>query len=198
MVPALHMLLTVGMSLLMIAKIAPYKTDRYLFAFYPIAIIIVVYAFAEIIENSPSNAVRRSAVGMLLAGVVTALGLSYAETGVNYLYKGYTEKLEIVDAVEAEYGLFITKTDHRIVTNELSWLFMQQKEILPYKYSDKEFILGDLVKEKDQNKYILYLDKDLGEKNIEKVVDQTLEALEFHNSKQLLETDRAFVYSISK
>lgn len=77
--------------LILMAKIAPYQEDRYIFNVFPQIVLIVVFIFKKLLT------VLRGSHRLEIFGVVVLLiftGMGYLSSGVNYLYKGTAEKLQ--------------------------------------------------------------------------------------------------------
>lgn len=78
---------------LALAKIAPFREDRYLFNVLPMAAVAAVYLSGRVWEG------RRTGLplALTLAALLLAMAAGYLTTGVNYLYRGTESKLATAD-----------------------------------------------------------------------------------------------------
>lgn len=108
---------TVGYTLL-VARIAPYQTDRYYMCIHPLAALLVIVAIYHVVKLL----IRKQTVAYIamLIFTVAMLGLSHRDQNVNYLYSG---RKDYVAAMSAYEGYPVVVTNEATYDGALDWCF---------------------------------------------------------------------------
>lgn len=80
--------------LFLIAKIAPFKEDRYIFNIFPLIILVLVYIAKRLLSGLKDS--RRPGMIALFA-MLALIAVGYISPGVRYLYEGTNKKFAVAD-----------------------------------------------------------------------------------------------------
>lgn len=110
------MLFMTACYFVLISKIAPYLTDRYVFGIYPVIVMIVVFMLYEMLHYWCSEKISFS-IMLILASVTTLLGVS--GKNVQYLYPEYKDNVSIIQKYEGDTCVYVTTDWYMMVQNAL-------------------------------------------------------------------------------
>lgn len=184
------MTLSVIMFTLLIAKIAPFQTDRYVFCVFPIVYILIM-TFLYIIERL---FFRKSIMNnIILIIVIFVINLtSFSAFGVEYLYLDHENRQEFVEANRNIPCMFVYEYE----SCDIYFDYLELKE-----YASTRYIREDNLDNLNQNGYSNYNELIFVEKNFEpnivvkKVLDQNKEL----NHYELIYTSEgSAVYKLTK
>lgn len=88
----------------LISKIAPYREDRYIFNIFPMVMLMTVYAAHKLLSRLPGG--RTCGMAALFV-MLAVMAFGYISPGVNYLYKGTQEKIDIANLYADLPALYI-------------------------------------------------------------------------------------------
>lgn len=181
--------------LILMAKIAPYQEDRYIFNVFPQIILIVVYIFRKLLI------VLRSSHRLEIFGVIVLLiftGTGYLSSGVNYLYKGTEKKLQTASNY-SDLPIFYINYGSNYRACADSVYFAQAR----YTYPAREENIGgfsaalDELKtrgEIDTQRCLVYIDLNCPDTN--DIIKQIQEELKSGEAHWLFDTEYSAVYII--
>lgn len=86
-----HILFAAFFYVIFMAKIAPYREDRYIFPVFPLFVLLVVTLIKKLVSGMP-----RHITNIAVAVMVVCMLAGLFSPGVNYLYRGTEDKLERV------------------------------------------------------------------------------------------------------
>ncbi len=133
--------------LLLISRIAPYRTDRYYFCIYPFFVLPVLYS----LYKSGSLVLPKKLLAVIFLGVLALqLGNSLHEQNINYLFEGSKKRQEILSNY-AKYPAIIVPEKSRRWTIA-SYLYEFEKFPVVYGCSTLEGLKN--VKKKGGTKYL--------------------------------------------
>ena len=101
---------------MLISKIAPYLSDRYLFGIYPVIVLVACFMFYEMMHYWFSN---KLAFYVML--ILVCLNSIYGVSGkhVQYLYPEYKNHVDIIREYEGDTCLYVTTDWYMMVQNAL-------------------------------------------------------------------------------
>lgn len=179
------------MNLIMIAKIAPYQSDRYILNIQ--AVIVMLFISFVIIL---CKWIGKNKVGIfVLLMMIFITILSYFVSGVGYLYKGVNEKLETANLYSDLPVILVTYKNARFTSCNEALYFQNGQMVYPI---DENGIcnIDDVLQEIDAAAFILYVDKSYDN------VDDKLQAVKNNvgtdKSKWIYSTNVSAVYMIER
>ncbi len=181
------------LCLLSVTKIAPYKSDRYIFNIFPFIVLCIVYLFESLFLTIQLKKPIVAAFCILCAVFIV---LGYKTVGVKYLYPGTVGKIEKVCSAEKAPQIAVFADDCgnnlRMYNAKLSYYWRMGGPV----YATKEKGLESLEKDCPQaDRYIVYIDHDLSaEKILKNIMDQT----EMSKQKKLFKDNYADAWLITK
>lgn len=196
-VEGLYMLLTaaaVVLYVLLIAKIAPYREDRYIFNVYPASVLIFVFMAKASVERLENSSFWKKTV-LVFMGMLCLSG--YISLGVNYLYRGTGEKLEIMGDISA-YPFFYVSENRRYRVAGDSAFLARAEYVYPVKPEDISSIpnalevLEQQTGNSDFKEYVVYIDSEVEES--EEALKAAAEMLGTKILEPLLDTEYSKVY----
>ncbi len=186
------LLVTMILDIIVISKIAPYQSDRYIFNIQPIAILIIVIV-GSILCEWISKRYDIKILCMIVMSLITIYG--YSATGVGYLYKGGNERLEIANSFAELPIILLTYNNARFTSCNDAFYFQNGQNVYPI----DEKGIGELYKVLDEveaSSFILHVDKSYDS------VDDQLAAVKNNvgaiKSKWIYSTNSSAVYLIER
>ena len=186
------LLVTMILDIIVISKIAPYQSDRYIFNIQPIAILIIVIV-GSILCEWISKRYDIKILCMIVMSLITIYG--YSATGVGYLYKGGNERLEIANSFAELPIILLTYNNARFTSCNDAFYFQNGQNVYPI----DEKGIGELYKVLDEveaSSFILHVDKSYDS------VDDQLAAVKNNvgaiKSKWIYSTNSSAVYLIDR
>ena len=191
----IQILFAVLFYMILMAKIAPYQEDRYIFNVFPQIILIVVYIFKKLFT------VLRSGHRLEIFGVIVLLiftGVGYLSTGVNYLYKGTEEKLQTTSNYSNLPIFYINYGSNYRACAESVYFAKAQ-----FTYPAREENIGGFSAALDELKIrgeidtvncLVYID--LGCSDTNGIIKQVQEELKSGKARWLFDTEYSAVYII--
>lgn len=185
----------VALYVFLIAKIAPYREDRYIFNVYPAAVLVFVFMAKAAAENLGNTLFWKKAV-LILMGVLCLSG--YIFPGVNYLYRGTGEKLEIVGNLSSYPVFYVSENRRYRVAGDSAFLARAEYvyPINPKEISNIQEAIEQLKKEKnivlDLEKYVVYMDVEI--ENFNDILDEIKAELGTEYVTKLFDTEYSSVY----
>lgn len=190
----IQILLAVLFYLILMAKIAPYQEDRYIFNVFPPIILIVVYIFRKLLTVFRSR--RLEIFGVIVLLIFTGVG--YLAPGVNYLYKGTEKKLQTA-SIYSDLPVFYINygSNYRACAESVYFVNAQ------YTYPVQEENAGGLSEalnelktrgEIDTLRCLVYID--LSCSDINGIIKQIQEELKSGEARWLFNTEYSAVYII--
>ena len=172
-----------------IALVAPYQVDRYIFCIYPFALLVMFSFLGRLLKT-----LKFSAAGVCIALSVAAgamLVQEYRTAGVNYLYLGEAQNLETAAAYGDLDCVYISRYDYLITADIL--------EVANYKkirrIHENEISKLYRILEPGTTEVIVYVDKD-SYNRIEKMEASLISGSKLNWWEILFETSTCRVYRI--
>ena len=190
-----QMLLAALFYIVLMAKIAPYQEDRYIFNIFPQIMLIVVYIFRKLFIMLRSS--RRAEIfGVIILLIFTGVG--YISSGINYLYKGTEEKLQTASAYSDLPVFYINYgSTYRACADSIYFVKAQ------YTYPARIENIGEFSEalyeletreEADTSRCLIYID--LNTVDIDAVISRIKEELKMNEARWLFDTQYSAVYII--
>lgn len=186
------LLVTMILDIIVISKIVPYQSDRYIFNIQLIAILIIVIV-GSILCEWISKRYDIKILCMIVMSLITIYG--YSATGVGYLYKGGNERLEIANSFAELPIILLTYNNARFTSCNDAFYFQNGQNVYPI----DEKGIGELYKVLDEveaSSFILHVDKSYDS------VDNQLAAVKNNvgaiKSKWIYSTNSSAVYLIER
>lgn len=156
------------LSIIVIAKISPYKELRYLYGILPVLSILIVLGLHSFIGTVIKNKKVGIAILSVIIAIVSIYGLAIQEP--EHLYKGYDNYLKIAEENKEKPFVYIGTG----VFNHIQSMpeFMTYKESLILQDTQLEY-LKDNEELLNTNEFILSIKKYIG--NREGILNQVLE-----------------------
>lgn len=149
------LLIAVILDFAMIAKIAPYRTDRYIFNLYALVILEITAAGKACCGRIPKQAAIKTGCAAVML-FLTVHG--YFTEGVGYLYKGTEEKLQIAGSYADLPVVLLTDHNRRYVSCGAAFYFLHGQDVYPIEEEGIEE-LGKALKEVSVSSFLLYVDR---------------------------------------
>lgn len=173
--------------LAVIAKIAPYQVDRYIFGIYPPFLLLVFFLLYRSIRYWCAPAV--SLVLMLLISIgLAAFGVNGKH--VQYIYADHKDNVRIMEEHAGEVCLYITWDYYKLVGNALELEYMGSVHAdVPDRIEELPSMVDPAI-----DKMIVYVDEDFDQ---EEILGRVCESLGFSTWEPLFES-RCFAYEVRK
>lgn len=149
------LLVTIILDILVISKIAPYQSDRYIFNIQPIAILIVV-VMGSILCGWISKRYDLKILCIIVMSLITISG--YFVTGVGYLYKGGNERIEIANSYADLPIILLTYNNARFTSCNDAFYFQNGQNVYPIDEKGIDEIYK-VLDEVQASSFILHIDK---------------------------------------
>lgn len=188
----IQMLFAVVFYMLLMAKIAPYQEDRYIFNIFPLIMLVVVYVARKL--SVALRCSRRSEIFMVaVLFVFTVVG--YMSSGVNYLYKGTEEKLQTASTY-SDLPVFYINYGSTYRACADSVYFAKACYTYPTREENIDGISEAVseLEETDLSRFLVYID--LNCQDISAVIGRIEEELGTGRSRWLFDTEYSAVYII--
>lgn len=126
----LQMIIVVILFICTITKIVPYKVDRYYMCIFPILITCIVYIILNSLYSILSKFKKGQTILSILALCIVCISIlmGYSAQKVDYIYKDYEERRQIIYQYK-ELPVIVLNKDY-YNDSSLKWIF----ELLEYKY----------------------------------------------------------------
>lgn len=180
------------LDIAVIAKISPYRSDRYILNIYPIAILVLVVFVINLCEWIT----KKQGVKLLCFIVMLVITIDgYFGAGVGYLYKGTGEKLEIAKSYADLPVILLTENNARFTSCNEAIYFQDGQKVYP---TDESGIAGINVAldEVGEGSFILYVDKYYDD--VDSRLNAVKENVNADNSKWIYSTNKCAVYLIER
>ena len=188
--------LAAGLYLALVAKIAPYREDRYILNIYPMVMLTLVWITKLIFQRNLNRAHGKWIAAIVLCCVVLT-GNVYP--GVNYLYKESGEKLEIADQYAHLPAFYVTKGNNRYRAAGDSYFLARAKHVYPLK-EDGIFAVSDaldaLEKENGESYSQFFVYVDMAFENEEEILGKMEQELGAESAQKLFETEYTTAYLV--
>ena len=148
------------LSILVIAKISPYKELRYLYGLLPALSILIILGLSSIVNTTIKNRKIGMAILVVIISIVSIYGLATKEP--EHLYKGYSNYLKIAEENSEDPFVYIGSG----VFNHIQSMpeFMTYKESLILQETQLEY-LKDNEELTNSNEFILSIKKYIGNRD---------------------------------
>ena len=162
------------LSILVIAKISPYKELRYLYGLLPALSILITLGLSSIVNTTIKNRKIGMAILVVIISIASIYGLATKEP--EHLYKGYSNYLKIAEENSEDPFVYIGSG----VFNHIQSMpeFMTYKESLILQETQLEY-LKDNEELTNSNEFILSIKKYIG--NRDKILQQVLDYTGYKN-----------------
>lgn len=163
------------MYFLVVAKIAPYITDRYIAPIYPSLILMFIYILKYVLDLYGNKKVTSIATCLIsLAILVTG----FSTKNVDYLYKGYNKTLAIAQNYSNNRCLVFNSASWKIIHNSLEFGSFDNVYITNPDYS--KYISDDYIN--NSNGMVLYIEHS---KNKDEALNYAKKITNLNNYKYL-------------
>lgn len=171
---------------MVIALIAPFQVDRYIFVLYPIAAVMVLYMIQRLLHII---LVPEKMIVFFLLLLVQLF--SYGEMKkIQYIYPEEKENLQIVEKHQQDDCIYISDQRYLITADIIE--LINYNAVRKINSADLQSVREFLRPGK--NEVIMYMDKELGEKkNIQSELERNVQIGEY---RYLFETDKCYVYQV--
>lgn len=188
--------LAAGLYLALVAKIAPYREDRYILNIYPMVMLTLVWITKLIFQRNLNRAHGKWIAAIVLCCVVLT-GNVYP--GVNYLYKESGKKLETADQYAHLPAFYVTKDNNRYRAAGDSYFLARAKHVYPLK-EDGIFAVSDaldaLEKENGESYSQFFVYVDMTFENEEEILGKMEQELGAESAQKLFETEYTTAYLV--
>lgn len=171
---------------LVVAKVSPYQTDRYVFSVYPVIMFLIIYFLKTLLELCGFHKIFAVGVIVLIFGVLSMKGI----TGkfINYIYSEGEINVEISKKYAGSDCIYISGDYYKLVGNALELKNMERVHTLvPWKL-EKITTLIDSSK----SHIIVYLDEGLKQ---DETIQRLLDLTGFEQYEELFQS-RCFAYCL--
>lgn len=155
-------MLTVAVAgyLMLVSKIAPYQTDRYVMPVAPYILLIIISVLYKLMQKCFGKE-KHIRIGICIAAIFSVfLILEQARLGVFYTYKDTKAYVDIAKTYQKSPALYVY---------DVPWMTLPNVEELKhyrdYKFA-KEENLGQVLRQSPEKKFVLYISKSLDNKKI--------------------------------
>lgn len=177
-------------DLLIVGRISPYKTDRYLFNIMPfiilLSVLLTLYIAKYVYSIKIINIILVSVIAVFVVG-------SYSTTGVNYLYTGNDQKFEIINEKVADPIVLITDNNRRYISNCASIYFQNGQKVYSTDQLGIELILEALTLVEHNNEFLIFIDPKLSE---DEILGRIVEMTQAVNTELLFRCEGGNVYCV--
>lgn len=177
---------TTMLYVLVVAKVSPYQTDRYVFSVYPVIMFLIIYFLKTLLELCGFHKIFAVGVIVLIFGVLSMKGI----TGkfINYIYSEGEINVEISKKYAGSDCIYISGDYYKLVGNALELKNMERVHTLvPWKL-EKITTLIDSSK----SHIIVYLDEGLKQ---DETIQRLLDLTGFEQYEELFQS-RCFAYCL--
>lgn len=181
------------MYVLLVAKIAPYQSVRYVYPVFPVIVLSIVMAMVFCLEGVPRREIWTLAV---MAGMCLMILLIYRQNGVEYLYRDTAQKLELSDQYAGFPSVLLTHKNRRKTSNYESMFFLRRQKVYPI---DADGIdgLDRALEEVNGNAFILHIDR-CYKKDVDAMLERVKKVTGAVSSRWLFDTSKCRVYLIER
>lgn len=139
-----HMVFAVLFDAIVVAIVAPHRSDRYIFNLLPAVVLVISFALKVFIEKIFEG--RTRIIASVIAGIValTVVIWGYETRGVNYLYKEYAETKSILKEYTDRPALLVTYKNKRYASCTSSYFLKDFPKTFVIKDGDYSH-LGEAV-----------------------------------------------------
>lgn len=171
---------------LVMALIAPYQVDRYIFVLYPIAAVIVLYVIQKLLHTI---LVPEKTIAFFL--LLFTLFFSFGEIEkIQYIYPEEKKNLQIVEQHQQEDCIYVSDEGYLITADIIE--LINYSAVRKINSADLQFVREFLRPGKDE--VMMYIDKELGEKkSIQSELGRNEQVGKY---EYLFETDKCYVYHV--
>lgn len=187
-----HIIVTVGAYLFVIAKISPYRSDRYIFNIFPLIVLAYIFIIFSVICKLKHQTIINSIITIMLLFTVF---IGYRDGKVGYLYTGTEKKMEIINEYEDVPAVVITNNNTRIVSCDNSIYFKDISYIYPTDLQGINDLSTVFTSDYGNGQYLLFIDKTLPE--VKSVVSQVADSSKAMSWECILKTGTCDVYIIN-
>lgn len=179
--------------ILLVAKIAPYRIDRYVFNVYPILTLIAVYVGKKLCSGLKG---RRTVISVMAGIMFFLILVGYWSPGVNYLYKWTEEKLQTAEDHSHLPAFYVTYANSRYRVCGDSFYLSKAQHIYPVKEEGIQGLSDTLAElgEPEASQFLIYIDQDFPDG--EAVLEAVKEELGVQGERQLFRTEYSTVYVV--
>lgn len=184
--------ITTILDIIIIAKIAPYQSDRYIFNIQPVAILVIV-----VLGNTLCEWISKRSDLKILCMIVMLLTIIYGyfTTGVGYLYRGGNERLKVANSYVELPIILLTYNNARFTSCNDAFYFQNGQNVYPIDEKGIDEIYK-VLDEVHASSFILHVDKSYDS------VDNQLAAVKDNvgaiRSKWIYSTNSSAVYFIER
>lgn len=189
----LQMVIATALYVFLIAKIAPYREDRYIFNVYPIIVLAVAYMGKKIFIGANADLFWS---GVVIGGMLLTAAAGYITPGVNYLFKGTNWEMEVAESYSHLPTFYITETNSRYRVCGDSVYLSKAQHIYPIKedgIDGTKNALEEIEMEK-ASQFLVYID--LSFQDMEEVLEKVMRELDCSQVEQLYKTEYSIAYVI--
>lgn len=180
------------LDILVIAKIAPFRTNRYIFNMYPIMVLLLVIIMNSMCEWITQKNIMK--IGCFAVIVTTTLS-GYFLTGVDYLYEGTSKNIDISNSYSDLPVIFLTNNNRSYTSCSDAFYFQNGQSVYPI---DETGIadVNNALETVDAKSFILYIDRTYADVGVQlNAVKSNVNALQ---SEYLYTTHVCDVYLITR
>ena len=181
-------------SFVIICRISPFRSVRYIMFFFPIIAITSIWLMDNLIELIVKNKNIRIGILVFLACVISILGL--ITNKVNYLYIGYNDYLKIANDNSETRFVLICSTSYVHINDLLEFMTYKESIIID---PDKLEQLRNNEELKQEDEFILSIKNWAGD--VDEILKDVLEYTGYSDYELLLNTGNSAncsVYKITK
>ena len=187
-----QIIVTAGAYLLVIAKISPYRTDRYIFNIFPLIILAFIVTLLRVICRLKQQMLIKSLVTVMLLFMVF---IGYQKGNVEYLYAGTHEKMNIISEYKDASAVLITNNNRRMASCENSIYLKEISFIYPTDLQGINDLSTVLTSGYGNGQYLLFVDRTLPE--VENIVNQIIDSSKAVSWEYIFKTGTCDVYVIN-
>ena len=185
-----QILFAVFFYMTMIAKIAPYREDRYIFPVFPMIVLLVVVLIKRVVSGMPKGVADAAVAAMVLCMLA-----GYLSPGVNYLYRGTEKKLETASLYSDLPVFYITSGSSYRACGD-SVYFLRAKCTYPISYESLDKIPEALARLDDVETVRCLFYVDLFYENREQIVQEIAQLFPTEEIRFLFDTEYSAVYIV--
>lgn len=188
-----QMVLAMIFYVFLIAKIAPYREDRYIFNIYPVIILAVAYAGKRLFCGLGAD---RLWSGTVIGMMLLAAAAGYITPGVNYLFKGTNWEMEVAESYSHLPTFYVTEANSRYRVCGDSVYLSKAQHIYPIKEEGIAGIKNALgeISEEEASQFLVYID--LSFLDMEEVLGEVMQELGCSQAERLYKTEYSVAYVV--
>lgn len=168
------LIFSVSMYVFIIAQVAPYKADRYVFPMFPLVILVFVYIIQKSISVFTTSKLLKTGVFGIF--ITISLLVTYTNNTVNYLYEDremdYLRESSYINQEEAAILIYNKdRVSGAQVTNSAQYLYYH-----PYSYIFNTSVGIEQIQQKnlDENPILIYFGYAVEDENFaDKIIEET-------------------------